>query len=93
VWVEVDFFPVAHRANDQEPAQFPEPACSAEVLTGSREIVMDKKTGDKLDPKAKGHKTWQADFARNREGLYGGHPKARDKAAPGPASEHRHPLR
>jgi len=52
---------------------------------------MDKKTDDKLDPK--GHKTSQADFDRDREGLYGGLPKARDKAAPGPASEHPHPLR
>ena len=33
---------------------------------------MDKKTNDKLDPKAKGKKTPQADFDRNRDGLYGG---------------------
>src|SRR5437667_365925 len=81
------------RANDPQPAKFPEPACSAKVLTGSWEISMDKKTADKLDPKAKGRKTSQADFDRNRDGLYGGLPKARDNAAPGPASKHPHPSR
>ena len=43
---------------------------------------MDKKLDDQMDPKAKGKKTAQADFDRNRDGLYGGLPKARDKAAP-----------
>jgi hypothetical protein len=57
------------------------------------ETFMDKKTDDKLDPKAKGKKTPQADFDRNRDGLYGGLPKARDKAAPGPAAKHPHPER
>jgi hypothetical protein len=51
---------------------------------------MDKKTDDKLDPKAKGKDTPQADFDRNRDGLYGGLPKARDKDAPGPAAKRPH---
>ena len=54
---------------------------------------MKKTTDDKLDPKAKGKKTPQADYDRNREGLYGGLPKARDKAAPGPDVVHPHPPR
>jgi hypothetical protein len=57
------------------------------------EIFMDKKTDDKLDPKAKGHQTPQADFDRNRDGLYGGLPKARDPNAPGPDSKQPHPPR
>jgi hypothetical protein len=43
---------------------------------------MDKKTENKLDPKAKGHQTKQSDFDRNREGLYGGLPEARDAQSP-----------
>ena len=54
---------------------------------------MDKKTDDKLDPKAKGKKTPAADFDRNRDGLYGGLPKARDASAPGPAAKAPHPSR
>lgn len=53
----------------------------------------DKKLDDKLDPKAKGKKTPQADFDRNRDGLYGGLPKARDSEAPGPKSKEPHPPR
>lgn len=54
---------------------------------------MDKKLDDKLDLKAKGKKTPQADFDRNRDGLYGGLPKARGSKAPGPAAKHPHPSR
>ena len=54
---------------------------------------MDKKRDDKLDPKAKGAKTAQSDFDRNRDGLYGGLPKARDKDAPGPDVKQPHPSR
>ena len=54
---------------------------------------MDKKMDDKLDPKAKGHDTPQADFDRNRDGLYGGLPKARDPQAHGPDSKQPHPPR
>jgi hypothetical protein len=54
---------------------------------------MDKKLDDKLDPKAKGKDTPQADFNRNRDGLYGGLPKARDAQAPGPAANKPHPER
>ena len=46
--------------------------------------MKDKQPDDKLDPKAKGKKTATSDFDRNRDGLYGGLPKARDKSAPGP---------
>jgi hypothetical protein len=54
---------------------------------------MNKGVDDKLDPKAKGKKTAQSDFDRNRDGLYGGLPRARDPQAPGPASKHPHPER
>jgi hypothetical protein len=54
---------------------------------------MDKRMEDKLDPKARGKKTSQADFDRNRDGLYGGLPKAREKDAPGPAAKKPHPPR
>jgi hypothetical protein len=53
----------------------------------------DQKMGDKLDPKAKGHQTKQSDFDRNRDGLYGGLPKARDSEAPGPEAKEPHPPR
>ena len=43
---------------------------------------MDRKLDDKLDPKAKGKKTPAADFDRNRDGLYGVLPKARDPKLP-----------
>jgi hypothetical protein len=54
---------------------------------------MDKNTKDTLDPKAKGQRTSQADFDRNRDGLYGGLPKARDEKAPGPSAKKPHPSR
>jgi hypothetical protein len=49
--------------------------------------MADKKRDDQLDPKAKGKKTSQADFDRNRDGLYGGPPKTRAKDAPGPQAK------
>lgn len=54
---------------------------------------MDKKLDDKLDPKARGKQTPQDDFDRNRDGLYGGLPKARDDKAPGPKPKRPHPER
>jgi hypothetical protein len=54
---------------------------------------MTKNLDDKLDPKAKGKKTAQSDFDRNRDGLYGGLPKARDPQTPGPESKQPHPER
>ena len=54
---------------------------------------MGKQLDDKLDPKAKGHETPKSDFDRNRDGLYGGLPKARDDQAPGPAASRPHPSR
>lgn len=54
---------------------------------------MDKQTDDKLDPKAEDVKTPKADFDRNRDGLYGGLPKARDDKAPGPDANAPHPAR
>jgi hypothetical protein len=56
-----------------------------------QEAFMDKKTDDKLDPKAKGRKTPAADFDRNRDGLYGGLPRARGASAP--AAKAPHPSR
>lgn len=58
-----------------------------------KEETVEKKIDDKLDPKAKGAKTPQADFDRNRDGLYGGLPKTRDKTAPGPEFKTPHPSR
>jgi hypothetical protein len=40
---------------------------------------------------AAGKKTARADFDRNRDGLYGGLPRTRDKSAPGPAPRAEHP--
>ena len=45
---------------------------------------------DKPKDLEKGH-TPQADFDRNRDGLYGGLPKARDPKAKGPAAKDPHP--
>ena len=44
----------------------------------------EKKIDDTLDPKAKGKQTPRVDFERNREGLYGGLPEARDQDTPQP---------
>ena len=55
--------------------------------------MTDKKRDDQLDPKAKGKQTKSADFDRNRDGVYGGLPTARDKDAPGPAAKQPHPSR
>jgi hypothetical protein len=54
---------------------------------------MNNKLDDKLDPKAKEARTPQADFDRNRDGLYGGLLQARDKDAPGPNAKQPHPPR
>jgi hypothetical protein len=74
------------------PDKFPERELHAGVLLFGRslEFPMLKKLDDKLDPKAKGAKTPQADFDRNRDGLYGGLPKARDPDAPGPDAKQQH---
>ena len=58
-----------------------------------KEEVVEKELDDKLDPKAKGAETPKADFDRNRDGLYGGLPKTRDKNAPGPEPKSPHPPR
>ena len=52
-----------------------------------QESIMGKKTEKTLE---NGH-TPQADFDRNRDGLYGGLPKARDPKGDGPAPKHPHP--
>jgi hypothetical protein len=54
---------------------------------------MKSRLDDTLDPKANGKKTPQADFDRNRDGLYGGLPKTRDTKAPGPKPKEPHPDR
>lgn len=54
---------------------------------------MGKNEDDKEATQAGGTKTSQADFDRNRDGLYGGLPKARDKDAPGPDAKQPHPPR
>jgi hypothetical protein len=52
---------------------------------------MKKSLDEKVIPQAEGKKTRQADFDRNRDGLYGGLPKTRDAAAPGPHPDEPHP--
>ncbi|HEY4276037.1 MAG TPA: hypothetical protein VGM68_11165 [Rhizomicrobium sp.] len=54
---------------------------------------MGRTLNDKLDPKARGQKTNPSDFDRNRDGLYGGLPKARDPGARGPDAKQPHPSR
>lgn len=53
---------------------------------------MDKSLKDKIAPKAQGKQTSREDFDRNRDGLYGGLPKTRDPAAPGPEPSKPHPA-
>ncbi|HEY6577898.1 MAG TPA: hypothetical protein VIY09_01120 [Rhizomicrobium sp.] len=54
---------------------------------------MKKKLDERVIPPAEGKKTAQADFDRNRDGLYGGLPKSRDPAAAGPRANTPHPQR
>jgi hypothetical protein len=81
------------RTGSNKAARFPEPSAPVRVSDEAKELNMDKKIDDKLDPKAKSKKTPQADFDRNRDGLYGGLPKARDSKAPGPDTKQPHPSR
>ena len=53
---------------------------------------MAKQPIKKPETRAKGRSA-EADFDRNRDGLYGGLPKARDSKAPGPAPKQPHPSR
>jgi len=46
---------------------------------------------DKAIPRARGKRTTTADFDRNRDGLYGGLPKARDRDAAGATPNAPHP--
>ena len=57
-----------------------------------RELAKESDANDLNDTAPYGHakvQTSDADFARNKDGLYGGVPKARDPSAPGdpPASK------
>lgn len=52
---------------------------------------MAKDMGDKVIPAARGKRTSAADFDRNRDGLYGGLPKARDRSAAGGKPDAPHP--
>jgi hypothetical protein len=81
--------------NGSELPRFPELARAAAVLCLNPfpGATMDKKQDDKVIPCAKGKQTPQADFDRNRDGLYGGLPKARDSQASGPAAKQPHPPR
>jgi hypothetical protein len=56
-------------------------------------MAKDKKPAGTLDSKNKSAKTPQADFDRNRDGLYGGLPKARDNNTPGLTAKEPHPVR
>lgn len=51
-----------------------------------------KELSEKTIPPARSKKTPQADFDRNRDGLYGGLPKARDPKAAGPPAKAPHPA-
>jgi hypothetical protein len=52
---------------------------------------MKKTPDERVIPPAAGKKTSQADFDRNRDGLYGELPKTRDPAAAGPCPKTPHP--
>jgi len=52
---------------------------------------MAKDIDEKLIPTAHGKQTGTADFDRNRDGLYGGLPKARDRSAAGGKPNAPHP--
>ncbi|HEX3664267.1 MAG TPA: hypothetical protein VHU23_03420 [Rhizomicrobium sp.] len=52
---------------------------------------MERSIDQKIVPPAAGKKTSKEDFDRNRDGLYGGLPKARDPNAPGPQANAPHP--
>ena len=52
---------------------------------------MNRSLDQRIVPPAAGKKTSDADFDRNRDGLYGGLPKARDPEAPGPQPNTPHP--
>ncbi|HEX3429480.1 MAG TPA: hypothetical protein VHT03_01225 [Rhizomicrobium sp.] len=54
---------------------------------------MAKGLDEKVIPPARGKKTRSADFDRNRDGLYGGLPKARDRTAEGAKPSEPHPPR
>lgn len=54
---------------------------------------MKKSIDEKVIPPAAGKQTAKTDFDRNRDGLYGGLPKARDPAAAGPRANQPHPER
>jgi hypothetical protein len=52
---------------------------------------MKRPLDERVIEPAAGKKTSKADFDRNRDGLYGGLPKARDPAAVGPRPNAPHP--
>jgi hypothetical protein len=54
---------------------------------------MKKPIDEKVIPPAAGKRTTKTDFDRNRDGLYGGLPKARDPQAAGPQANRPHPER
>ena len=54
---------------------------------------MAKDPDTRVIPPAKGKRTSTADFDRNRDGLYGGLPKARDAGAAGARPHEPHPPR
>lgn len=52
---------------------------------------MAKDLDKEVIPPARGKRTATVDFDRNRDGLYGGLPKARDRTAPGGKPNAPHP--
>lgn len=54
---------------------------------------MKKGLEEKVIPPAAGKQTGKTDFDRNRDGLYGGLPEARDPLASGPSANQPHPER
>ena len=54
---------------------------------------MAKDLDEKVIPPARGKRTATVDFDRNRDGLYGGLPKARDRSAAGGKPNKPHPAR
>ncbi|HEX9159122.1 MAG TPA: hypothetical protein VF835_02750 [Rhizomicrobium sp.] len=54
-------------------------------------MAMAKDIDETAIPTARGKRTATADFDRNRDGLYGGLPKARDRSAAGGKPNAPHP--
>lgn len=70
-----------------------QPDKAGNYRSGNGGSTMKKRLDEKVIPPAAGKRTTKTDFDRNRDGLYGGLPKARDPNAAGPRANAPHPER